>query len=122
VREIFGQRSRAQWREFASEHDCCLEPVLGLDEAMESELVAARGMVVELDQPGSERPVRLLGAPIKLTRTPADPTRAPGPTLGEHTDEVLAAAGYSPQEITALHEAGAIAGPASTAEGSFLSA
>ena len=57
---------------FASEHDCCLEPVLGLDEALESELVAAREMVVELDQPGAERPVRLLGVPVKLSRTPAD--------------------------------------------------
>ena len=88
-------RTREQWRQFASEHDCCLEPVLDLDEALESELVAAREMVVELEQPGAERPVKLLGAPVKLSRTPADPARAPGPGLGEHTDEVLAAAGFS---------------------------
>ena len=51
------------------------------------------------------------------------PTRAPGPGLGEHTDEVLAAAGYSEEEIAALHEAGAVAGPAAGAvQGSFLSA
>ena len=46
-------------------------------------------------QPGAERPVKLLGTPIKLSRTPADPARAPGPALGEHTDEVLAAAGFT---------------------------
>jgi crotonobetainyl-CoA:carnitine CoA-transferase CaiB-like acyl-CoA transferase len=121
VAEIFAGRSREQWRAFASEHDCCLEPVLGLDEALESELVAAREMVVELVQPGAQRPVKLLGVPIKLSRTPGDGARAPGPELGEHTDDVLAAAGYSEPDIAQLHEEGAIAGPGETVRGSFLS-
>jgi alpha-methylacyl-CoA racemase len=118
--EVFAARTREQWQAFASEHDCCLEPVLELDEALASELVAAREMVVELSQPGVEKPVKLLGAPVKLSRTPADPARAPGPALGEHTDELLAAAGYSPEEVAALHEAGAVAGPAEAVQGSFL--
>jgi crotonobetainyl-CoA:carnitine CoA-transferase CaiB-like acyl-CoA transferase len=123
VTEVFATRTREEWRRFASEHDCCLEPVLDLDEALSSDLVASREMVVELEQPGAERPVKLLGAPFKLSRTPADPTRAPGPGLGEDTDDVLAAAGYSAEEIAALHTAGAIAGPAASAtQGSFLSA
>jgi crotonobetainyl-CoA:carnitine CoA-transferase CaiB-like acyl-CoA transferase len=121
LEEIFAGRSRADWSAFASEHDCCLEPVLDLDEALESEQVAAREMVVELEQPGADRPVKLLGSPIKLSRTPADPTRAPGPPLGEGTDEVLAAAGYSDEEIAALHESGAVAGSAGAQRGSFLS-
>ncbi len=123
LEEIFSERTRADWQAFASEHDCCLEPVLGLDEALDSELVAAREMVVELAQPGAERPVKLLGAPFKLSRTPADPARAPGPGLGDHTAEVLAGAGYSAVQIAELHEAGAVAGPAAGAvQGSFLSA
>jgi len=121
VAAIFRQRTRDQWRAFASEHDCCLEPVLDLDEALESELVAAREMVVELTQPGAERPVKLLGVPVKLSRTPGDATRAPGPELGEHTNEVLAAAGYTPDELAALHAAGEIAGAAETVRGSFIS-
>ena len=118
---IFRERTREQWRAFASEHDCCLEPVLELDEALESELVAAREMVVELAQPGAQRPVKLLGVPVKLSRTPGDPARAPGPELGEHTDEILAAAGYSPDEMAALHASGAVAGAAETVRGSFIS-
>lgn len=121
VTEIFAARTREQWRQFASEHDCCLEPVLGLDEVLESELVAAREMVIEVDQPGAEVPVRLLGAPVKLSRTPADPARAGGPALGEHTEQVLRAAGYGAQEIAALHESGAVAGPAESVQGSFMS-
>ncbi len=121
VCEVFAGRTRAQWLQFASEHDCCLEPVLGLDEALEGELVAAREMVVELDQPGAERPVRLLGVPVKLSRTPAAPVRAPGPGLGEHTRDVLAEAGYPLEEIDALHESGAVAGPAAdTVQSSFM--
>ncbi len=118
---IFAERTREQWRAFAAEHDCCLEPVLGLDEALDSDLVAARDMVVELDQPGAERPVGLLGVPIKLSRTPGDPARAPGPGLGEHTREVLAAAGYGDAEIDALLESGAVAGPAGAVQsGTFM--
>jgi alpha-methylacyl-CoA racemase len=118
---IFAERTREQWRLFASEHDCCLEPVLDLDEVLDSELVHARDMVVELSQPGAERPVKLLGVPIKLSRTPGDPTRAPGPRVGEDTEAVLAEAGFSAEEIAALAEAGAIAGPAGAVPGSFLS-
>lgn len=121
VEEIFRQRTREEWRAFASENDCCLEPVLGLDEAVQSEQVAAREMVVELEQPGADRPVKLLGAPVKLSRTPADPTRAPGPALGQDTDKLLARAGYSQEEIAALHESRAVAGAAGVRSGSFLS-
>jgi alpha-methylacyl-CoA racemase len=110
IAEVFRSRTKEEWRAFNDEHDAMIEPVLDLDEALDSELVRARRMVVEVDQP-ELGPVRLLGAPIKLSRTPADPTR-PAPALGADTDEVLAAAGYSPEEIAALRESGAAAGPA----------
>jgi crotonobetainyl-CoA:carnitine CoA-transferase CaiB-like acyl-CoA transferase len=120
VSEIFAAGTREHWREFASRHDCCLEPVLDFAEVLDSEQVRARELVVELDQPGIEEPVKLLGLPIKLSRTPGDPNRLPGPGLGEHTLQVLAEAGYAPEEITDLVEAGAVAGPSSGVQGSFL--
>lgn len=108
VAQIIAGRTREAWRIFASEHDCCLEPVLDLDEALASEQVAHREMVVSLRQPGIERPVRQLGLPIALSRTPGEPARAPAPARGEHTDELLASAGYAPDEIAALHATGAV--------------
>jgi crotonobetainyl-CoA:carnitine CoA-transferase CaiB-like acyl-CoA transferase len=117
---IFAARTRADWEAFAGEVECCLEPVLGLEEALASEHVAARGMVSELDQPGAAAPVRQLGAPVKLSRTPADCDRLPGPELGEHTEAVLREAGYGGDEIAELLRSGAVAGPHDGAAGSFL--
>jgi alpha-methylacyl-CoA racemase len=107
VEELFRGRTRDQWTEFASQHDCCLEPVLDLGEALESELVRAREMVVRIDQPGTEG-VSLLGVPVKLSRTPGAPA-GPGPALGEHTREVLAGLGYADEEIDSLLGSGAAA-------------
>jgi crotonobetainyl-CoA:carnitine CoA-transferase CaiB-like acyl-CoA transferase len=119
---IFAGRTREQWRAFASEHDCCLEPVLDLDEALDSDLVRAREMVIEIQQPGALAPVRQLGVPIKLSATPADPHRLPGPALGEHTESVLRQAGFDEQRIASLLDSGAVAGPAEGVQGSFMSA
>jgi crotonobetainyl-CoA:carnitine CoA-transferase CaiB-like acyl-CoA transferase len=111
VVEIFKSRTRDQWEAFSLEHDCCLEPLLELDEALDSELVREREMVVEIDQPGAERSVRLLGVPVKLSRTPGRHDRLPGPALGEHTEEVLLAAGFSAAEVAEMLAEGDAAGP-----------
>ena len=120
VQRVFLSRTRAEWKDFADEHDCCLEPVLDLGEALASELVREREMVVELDQPGAHEPVRLLGHPVKFSRTPGLP-QGPGPALGEHTREVLEGLGYGDEEIAELERSGAAAGPAAGARGSFMS-
>ena len=118
IAEIFRSRTRDEWRAFNDEHDAMIEPVLELDEALDSELVREREMVVELEQPGLGT-VRQLGVPVKLGRTPGR-VEAPAPALGEHTCEVLADAGYSDHEIDALVEQGAVAGPTAGSEASFL--
>ncbi len=97
IAAVFRERTRDEWTAFAGEHDCCLEPILDLDEALASDLVKARGMVVELDQPGIG-PVKQVGAPIKLSRTPAD-TSGAAPALGADTDDVLRELGIDPQPL-----------------------
>jgi len=117
VAEVFRGRSRDEWKAFNDEHDCCIEPVLGVGEALESELVRARGMVTAIEQPGMGT-VRQLGVPVKMSRTPGDPTR-PAPAFGEHTGEALREAGYSDEEIAAMIESGAAAGPSADAATTF---
>jgi alpha-methylacyl-CoA racemase len=107
VAEIARSRTRAEWAAFGEQHDACLEPVWELEEALESDLVRERGMVVELDQPGATAPVRALGVPIKLSGTPGDVHRRPAPGLGEHTEEVLREAGWDDARIAALVASGA---------------
>jgi crotonobetainyl-CoA:carnitine CoA-transferase CaiB-like acyl-CoA transferase len=119
IAEVFKSRTREEWRVFNDEHDAMIEPILDLDEALDSQLVREREMVVELEQPVLG-PVRSLGLPIKLSRTPGDPTR-PAPALGADTEAVLAEAGLGADEIAALIEAGAAAGANdATEQESFL--
>jgi crotonobetainyl-CoA:carnitine CoA-transferase CaiB-like acyl-CoA transferase len=118
VAEVFRSRSREEWRAFNDERDCCIEPILDLDEALGSELTRAREMVVEVDQPGIG-PVRQLGLPVKLGRTPGDPTR-PAPAFGEHTEQVLRELGYGDEEVAALLESRAAVGPDADGAMEFL--
>ncbi len=106
VAAVFRERTRDEWTQFAGEHDCCLEPVLDLDEALTHEQTIARQMVVELDQPVIG-PVRQAGFPIALSRTPAKIQR-PAPALGEQTEEVLAAIGYDEERIESLRAEGVV--------------
>ena len=110
IAEIFRSKTRAEWKAFNDEHDAMIEPVLDVDEALDSELVREREMVVEWEQP-EIGPVRQLGVPVKLSRTPGT-VHAPAPAFGEHTEEVLRDAGFSAEEIGELLESGAAAGPA----------
>lgn len=120
LQAVFAQRTREQWAQLAAEHDCCLEVVRSLEEALDGELVRERGMVVTLDQPGAEAPVTVLGNPLALSRTPADHHRLPVPALGEHTEQVLAEAGLSAERIAELQADGAVAGRSDTVHGAFL--
>jgi alpha-methylacyl-CoA racemase len=108
VAEVFKTRTRAEWKAFNDEHDAMIEPVLDLDEALTSELVREREMVVSYEQPEMGE-IKQLGFPIKLSRTPARIER-PAPGLGEHTTEVLTEAGYSAEDVRDLEESGAAKG------------
>jgi len=51
--------------------------------------------------------IDLPGIVPKLSGTPGE-TRWVGPALGEHTDEILASLGRTPEEIAALHQQGVV--------------
>jgi crotonobetainyl-CoA:carnitine CoA-transferase CaiB-like acyl-CoA transferase len=67
----------------------------------------AREMVVEVDHPGLDRKLAVAGVPVRLSGTPGG-VRRRAPLLGEQTDEVLSAAGFSTDAISLLRETGAV--------------
>ena len=81
-------------------------PILDYEDALTTPQAIAREMTVDVDHP-TLGALRTLGTPIKMSATPLNPKRR-GPMLGEHTDDVLSAAGYSSDEIEQLRYAGAI--------------
>lgn len=76
-------------------------PVQWVDEAMAASHTAHREMAAELGW------YRGLGTPIKLSRTPGGVRAAP-PAYGAQGAEVLAAHGFSAEEIATLQEAGTV--------------
>jgi len=82
-------------------------PVNHIGDLVAGSHVDARHMLARLAHPGSEQPVTVANTPIKMTGTPGGALR-PAPTFGEHTGDVLRAAGYSDEEIDALRASGAI--------------
>jgi alpha-methylacyl-CoA racemase len=88
----------AHWEPIFAAADCCVTPILRVDEVLEHPQVKAREMVVEL---GS---VKQYAPPFKLSAWPWE-VAMPAPAAGADSDAVLAAAGYSAAEIGALREA-----------------
>lgn len=82
-------------------------PVHTSDTILDDPHVAARRMVLEVEQPGSLRRGKVAGSPIKFADTqPVAARRAP--LLGEHTNAVLEAAGVTPEQVAEWRERGAI--------------
>jgi crotonobetainyl-CoA:carnitine CoA-transferase CaiB-like acyl-CoA transferase len=84
-------------------------PVNTIDRAFADPQVQARGMRIDLPHPlAGEGTVPLIANPVKLSGTPVRYRYAP-PTLGQHTDEVLAEIlGLSADEIAAERDKGAV--------------
>ncbi|MFD5746109.1 CaiB/BaiF CoA transferase family protein [Streptomyces sp. NPDC127033] len=101
-------RPAAEWEEILSDAGVPAARVLSVPDALDLDHLDARGFVHDLPFPdGRERPLRVLGSPVRVDGEPAV-TPSPPPLLGEHTDTVLAELGYTPAEITALREGGAV--------------
>jgi crotonobetainyl-CoA:carnitine CoA-transferase CaiB-like acyl-CoA transferase len=106
LQTIFRQRRRDEWVEFLSDKNVCIGPVNTLAEVFADPQVRHRQMLLEQPTASGEG-VRQAGVALKLSDTPGQ-VRRPGPTLGQHTTEVLTALGYSQQDVARLRSSGVV--------------
>ena len=96
----FEKRDFADWREVFAALDACVEPLLGLAEAVEHPQMRAREMLVEVPRE-CKAPQRQIACPIKFSSGLPAP-RHIGAPVGAHTAEVLVELGYSAEQIADL--------------------
>jgi alpha-methylacyl-CoA racemase len=97
---IFRERSQAEWDSFLADVDAMVAPVRTPGEVVESEQVAARGLL-EAGEAGQR-----IGFPARPSAgLPEGTETVPG--LGEHTEEVLADYAVAPETVEALEAADA---------------
>jgi alpha-methylacyl-CoA racemase len=103
LESTFAAAPLAQWIERLAGVDCCVTPVLTLDEALVDAQFTARGMVVRRPDGTVQYapPFKLSGHDFIVSRE--------APTQGEHTAQVLREAGYDDAAIATLAAGGAIA-------------
>ena len=110
---IFRQRPTAEWLELLEAVDILCGPLLSYPELVRHPQVVASEMILEFSHPALGS-ARVPGIPHRLQQTPGT-LRLPPPLPGEHTAEVLRAAGFSPGEIDRLAAEGVVAVHAATA-------
>ena len=98
-------KTQREWLELIGSAEFCVTPVCSLDEALQSQLTAQENMLQE--QECDLGKLRYVSGPVKFSDAGAVISRR-APYLGEHTQEVLAALGYSDEAISALSAEGAI--------------
>ncbi len=99
------KRSTAEWLQALDEADIPCAPMNSIDQVIDDAHLRASGFVREEQHP-TEGPLRTTAAATQWSRTVPAPQRG-APRLGEHSAELLRAAGYGDEEIRALAAAGA---------------
>jgi crotonobetainyl-CoA:carnitine CoA-transferase CaiB-like acyl-CoA transferase len=82
-------------------------PLYSPQQALDDAHIRAAGLLVDTEYPGLRRAAPLAPTPVDLSETPGQ-FRHRAPTLGEHTDAILAELGYGAADIAGLRVRGVI--------------
>lgn len=106
LEQVFATQDAELWLHKLRAADIPCGPINEVDEALADPQIIARDMIVE-QRHSTAGPVRSVGNPVHLSDTPVS-YRLPPPALGQHTAEVLAGLGYTPEAIASLRNRHAI--------------
>lgn len=98
-------KTQQEWLELIGGAEFCVTPVCSLEEALDSELTAQEHILQEADSDLGK--LQYIVGPVKFSEDTST-IRMRAPKLGEHTLDILQELGYNDNEISALHEEGAI--------------
>ncbi|PIE70945.1 MAG: carnitine dehydratase [Deltaproteobacteria bacterium] len=107
IRSAFLEKTQKQWQEIFDRGDCCVEPVLNLQDVfLEDEHIRQREMIVNVPMENGQT-VPQYGMPVKLSKTPARYRHA-GHEVGKDTIPILTDLGYTKEEIEGLTARGVL--------------
>ncbi|WP_257350972.1 CaiB/BaiF CoA transferase family protein [Pseudalkalibacillus decolorationis] len=98
--EKIKRKTTKEWTQVLNENGIPCGPINSINEVFEDPQLKAREMVIEMEHPKAGN-IKLVGSPLKLSRTPIEVRRHP-PLPGEHTEEVLKEIGYTHNHIKDL--------------------
>ncbi len=107
INEWLARHSREEAVDYLIGNGVPAAPVQDVDDIASCPQIAARGMLMELDDPAWGK-VRVTGQPVKTTGSPPPREDAP-PLLGQHTAQILQdMAGIGAEEVDDLRTAGIV--------------
>jgi crotonobetainyl-CoA:carnitine CoA-transferase CaiB-like acyl-CoA transferase len=104
--EVFASRPAAEWVETLNGAGVACGPIYRLDQVFADPQVQLAGLVHEVSN-AAWGPHKVVGLPLKLSRTPPAVTHA-APMNGEHTRATLEGLGYSTESIEKLLAEGVV--------------
>jgi alpha-methylacyl-CoA racemase len=101
ISALIKQHTLQYWQKIFAQVDCCVEPVLSINEVAKSDFVRDRNMIVELTL-DDDKKIKQIAAAIQFTEH--SPNYTVAKQVGENTIEVLKKIGYCKNKIKRLLE------------------
>ena len=100
IGDLITAKNGEEWLKILTDAGVPCGPIYTIDKIFADPQVLHRQMLQELNHPTAGK-IKVAGIPVKLSDTPGEVKSAP-PVLGQHTEEILTALGYSDKDVTNL--------------------
>src|SRR5690606_17715863 len=103
---LFRSKTTEEWGVIFEKHGVPAGPLHFIEELFDHPQTLANGLQVEIDHPLLGN-LKMVGPPFQMSESKLAP-QGPSPMLGQHTDDVLAEAGLTSEQVDKLRAAGVI--------------